>query len=134
MADARAEVADRVQAALVAVTGLAHVEHSSARVAPSRVPSVVHYLHGETEVADNPMVARVLNWGVSLYAPVMPATEDGNQLALDLLAAVVAALAGQRWALTGYHAPVAVVKSELVEMTDTILSYYLQVAVTLQPV
>ena len=130
----RDEIKTALHNALEALPALACVEHASGRSAPDRVPGVIHYLHAESIVDDDPMVARVVVWRVNLYSPIMPAADDGNTLALDLLTAVVGALDGQAWTLTGYHAPVAVIKSEMVEMTDTILSYYLQVAVTLHPV
>jgi hypothetical protein len=129
----RDEIAAKVQAALEAIAGMASVEHSSGRTAPDRVPGVIHYLHADSQVEDDPTVGREVAWGINLYAPILPAADDGNTLALDLLTAVVSALDGQTWTLTGYHAPVAVIRSELAALTDTIIHYYLQARVFLQP-
>lgn len=130
----RDEIKAKLHNALEALPGLVCVEHASGRSAPDRVPGVIHYLHAESAVDDDPMVAREVIWGVNLYSPIIPASDDGNTLVLDLITAVVGALDGQAWTLTGYHAPVAVIRSELAAMTDTLIHYYLQVRVLLQPV
>lgn len=116
-------IAAAVQAMLETVDGFQLVEHSSARRAPEYVPSAVHYFAGAGE-SDNAAIDQVLSWGVNLYAPVMDAT-DGNQHALELIEAVGAAVDAWSPTISGRCLPAVLAEAKVVEVTDTLLTYYL---------
>ena len=117
-------IAAAVQAMLETVDWFQLVEHSSARRAPEYVPSAVHYFAGAGE-ADNAALDQVLAWGINLYAPVMDATE-GNQHALELIEAVGAAVASWAPTISGRCLPAVLAEARIAEVTDTLLSYYLE--------
>ncbi|MDX9792000.1 MAG: hypothetical protein RBU24_00695 [Kiritimatiellia bacterium] len=116
-------IAAAVQAMLETVDGFQLVEHSSARRAPEYVPSAVHYFAGAGE-ADNAALDQVLSWGINLYAPVMDATE-GNQHALELIEAVGAAVDAWAPTINGRCLPAVLAEARITEVTDTLLTYYL---------
>lgn len=116
-------IAAAVQAMLEGVDGFQLVEHSSARRAPEYVPSVVHYFAGAGE-SDNAAIDQVISWGINLYAPVMDATE-GNQHALELIEAVGAAVDAWDPTVNGRCLPAVLAEAKVVEVSDTLLTYYL---------
>ena len=116
-------IAVAVQAMLETVDGFQLVEHSSARRAPEYVPSAVHYFAGAGE-AETAAIDQVLTWGVNLYAPVMDATE-GNQHALELIEAVGAAVDAWTPTINGRCLPAVLAEARITEVTDTLLTYYL---------
>ena len=117
-------IAAAVQAMLEGVDGFQLVEHSSARRAPEYVPSAVHYFAGAGE-SENAALDQVLSWGVNLYAPVMDASE-GNQHALELIEAVGAAVDAWSPTIDGRCLPAVLAEARITEVTDTLLSYYLE--------
>lgn len=119
-----ADIATAVQAMLETVAGFQLVEHSSAKRAPEYVPSAVHYFAGAGE-ADNAALDQVLAWGINLYAPVMDATE-GNQHALELIEAVGAAVDDWSPTINGRCLPAVLAEARITEVTDTLLTYYLE--------
>lgn len=119
-----AAIAAAVQAMLETVDGFQLVEHSSARRAPEYVPSAVHYFAGAGE-ADNAALDQVLAWGINLYAPVMDASE-GNQHALELIEAVGAAVDAWAPTINGRCLPAVLAEARITEVTDTLLTYYLE--------
>ena len=116
-------IATAVQSMLESVDGFQLVEHSSARRAPEYVPSAVHYFAGAGE-SDNAALGQVLSWGINLYAPVMDATE-GNQHALELIEAVGAAVDAWSPTINGRCLPAVLAEARITEVTDTLLTYYL---------
>lgn len=116
-------IAAAVQAMLETVDGFQLVEHSSARRAPEYVPSAVHYFAGASE-SDNAALDQVLTWGINLYAPVMDAAE-GNQHALELIEAVGAAAAAWSPTISGRCLPAVLAEARITEVSDTLLTYYL---------
>ena len=117
-------IAAAVQAMLETVDGFQLVEHSSARRAPEYVPSAVHYFAGSGE-SDNAAIDQVLTWGINLYAPVMDASE-GNQHALELIEAVGAAVDAWASTISGRCLPAVLAEARIAEVTDTLLTYYLE--------
>ena len=117
-------IAAAVQAMLETVDGFQMVEHSSAKRAPEYVPSAVHYFAGAGE-SDNAAIDQVLSWGVNLYAPVMDASE-GNQHALELIEAVGAAVDAWTPTINGRCLPAVLAEARITEVTDTLLTYYLE--------
>ena len=116
-------IATDVQSMLETVDGFQLVEHSSAKLAPQYVPAAVHYFAGAGE-SDNAAIDQVLSWGVNLYAPVMDATE-GNQHALELIEAVGAAVDAWAPTIDGRCLPAVLAEAKVVEVSDTLLTYYL---------
>lgn len=116
-------IAAAVHAMLETVDGFQLVEHSSARRAPEYVPSAVHYFAGASE-SDNAAIDQVISWGINLYAPVMDATE-GNQHALELIEAVGAAVDAWAPTVNGRCLPAVLAEARVTEVTDTLLTYYL---------
>lgn len=116
-------IAAAVQAMLETVDGFQLVEHSSARRAPEYVPSAVHYFAGAGE-SDNAALDQVLSWGINLYMPVMDATE-GNQHALELIESVGAAVDAWSPTISGRCLPAVLAEAKVVEVSDTLLTYYL---------
>ena len=117
-------IAAAVQAMLEGVDGFQLVEHSSARRAPEYVPSAVHYFAGSGE-SDNAAIDQALSWGINLYAPVMDASE-GNQHALELIEAVGAAVDAWAPTISGRCLPAVLAEARITEVTDTLLTYYLE--------
>lgn len=114
-------IAAAVQAMLETVDGFQLVEHSSARKAPEYVPSAVHYFAGASE-SDNAAIDQVISWGVNLYAPVMDAS---NQHALELIEGVGAAVDDWTPTVNGRCLPAVLAEAKVVEVSDTLLTYYL---------
>ena len=117
-------IAAAVQAMIETVAGFQLVEHSSARRAPEYVPSAVHYFAGAGE-SENAALDQVLSWGVNLYAPVMDSSE-GNQHALELIEAVGAAVDAWAPTINGRCLPAVLAEARITEVTDTLLTYYLE--------
>lgn len=116
-------IATAVHTMLDGIAGFKLVEHSSAKLAPQYVPAAVHYFAGASE-SDNAAIDQVLSWGINLYAPVMDATE-GNQHALELIEAVGAAVDAWSPTISGRCLPAVLAEAKVVEVSDTLLTYYL---------
>lgn len=117
-------IATAVHTMLETVDGFQLVEHSSAKLAPQYVPAAVHYFAGAGE-ADNAALDQVLTWGVNIYAPVMDASE-GNQHALELIEAVGAAVDTWTPTISDRCLPAVLAETRITEVTDTLLTYYLE--------
>jgi len=114
-------IATAVHTMLDGIAGFKLVEHSSAKLAPQYVPAAVHYFAGAGE-SDNAAIDQVISWGINLYAPVMDAS---NQHALELIEALGAAVAAWSPTISGRCLPAVLAEARITEVTDTLLTYYL---------